>query len=72
MLTTTTLDRVFLFKEKEQNITLTDPNPAFLPREVLNFYSTTYATLTTATIEGPEIENDRMVYRFVSTIGTKG
>jgi PRTRC genetic system protein C len=72
MLTTTTLDRVFLFKEKERDLTLTDPNPAFMPKEVLNFYSATYATLTTATIEGPEVENDRLVYRFVSTIGTKG
>lgn len=72
MLTTATLDRVFLFKDKEQEMTLTDPNPAFRPREVLDFYSATYASLTTATIEGPEVENDRIVYRFVSTIGTKG
>ena len=72
MLTTTTLERVFLFKEKEQEITLTDPNPTFRPKEVLYFYSATYSTLTTATIEGPEVENDRVVYRFVSTIGTKG
>ena len=72
MLTTTTLDRVFLFKDKDNEMTLTDPNPDFLPKDVLNFYSATYATLPTATIEGPEVENDFIVYRFVSTIGTKG
>jgi PRTRC genetic system protein C len=72
MLTTTTLDRVFLFRDKERDMSLTDPNPAFQPKEVLNFYSATYTTLTTATIEGPEVEDDRLVYRFVSTIGTKG
>ena len=72
MLTTTTLNRVFLFKDKEQDMTLPDPNPAFLPREVLNFYAATYVPLTTATIEGPDVENDLIVYRFVSIIGTKG
>jgi PRTRC genetic system protein C len=72
MLTTSTLDRVFLYKNNDREIVLSDPNPSFLPKEVLNFYSATYATLTTATIEGPEVENDSIVYRFVSTIGTKG
>ena len=33
---------------------------------------TTYPELTTATVHGPEWENDRTVYRFKTTIGTKG
>jgi PRTRC genetic system protein C len=31
-----------------------------------------YPILTTATIEGPKIENDTIQYKFTSQIGTKG
>ncbi len=72
MLATTQLQRVFSFKEKEQDIELADPSVSFSPEAVLNFYAQTYPILTTAKIEGPELKNDAIQYRFVSTIGTKG
>jgi PRTRC genetic system protein C len=40
--------------------------------EVTDFYSMNYPELTTATLQGPELEEDRAVYRFKTTIGTKG
>jgi PRTRC genetic system protein C len=71
-LSVTTLERVFKFKNGEARITLPDPNPAIQPHEVMDFFSHTYPELTTATVHGPEIEEDRIVYRFKTTIGTKG
>lgn len=72
MLTTTILKRVFLHKQQQHEILLADPNPAFSPQEVMDFYSGTYPELTTAKIEGPEIVNDALQFRFQTTLGTKG
>ena len=72
MLTATRLKRSFLFKDKEQEITLADPSATFSKEAVLNFYAQTYPVLNNAKIEGPEIKDDTIQYRFVSTIGTKG
>jgi PRTRC genetic system protein C len=72
MLITSHLERIFLFKDKGQELELADPDHSMSPEAILNFYSNTYPVLATATIHGPAIENDRVVYRFVSTIGTKG
>ncbi|MBC6112449.1 PRTRC system protein C [Pedobacter fastidiosus] len=72
MLSTTILKRVFLHKVRENEMTLADPNPSLSPQEVLSFYSGTYPALTTAKIEGPEIADDAVQYRFQTTLGTKG
>jgi PRTRC genetic system protein C len=72
MLVATTLERVFTFRDKEQDIKLADPSSSFSPEAVLNFYAQTYPILTTATIEGPIINDDALQYKFVSQIGTKG
>lgn len=72
MLVATTLERIFIFKDKEQDIKLADPSSSFSPEAVLNFYAQTYPILTTATIEGPIINEDAVQYKFVSQIGTKG
>ncbi|WP_348825039.1 PRTRC system protein C [Flavobacterium aestuarii] len=72
MLVTTTLERIFTFRDKEQDIKLADPSSSFSPEAVLNFYAQTYPILTTATIEGPIINDDAVQYKFVSQIGTKG
>jgi PRTRC genetic system protein C len=72
MLVAKTLERVFYFRDKEQDIQLADPSPSFSPEAVLNFYAQTYPILTTASIEGPVINNDVVQYKFVSQIGTKG
>ena len=72
MLIATTLERIFTFRDKEQDIKLADPSSSFSPEAVLNFYAQTYPILTTATIEGPLINDDAVQYKFVSQIGTKG
>jgi PRTRC genetic system protein C len=71
-MTITSLERVFKFKNGSAEISLQDPNSAMSPNEAMEFYSHTYPELTTATVHGPEIENDSLVYRFKTTIGTKG
>ena len=68
----TSLERVFTFKNGSAEITLHDPNPAMQPDEVMDFYSNSYPELTTATVHGPEIKKDKVVYHFKTTIGTKG
>jgi len=72
MLATTQLKRVFLHTENGQEIRLADPAIKLNPEAVLNFYTNTYPVLTNATIQGPEIQDDEMQYRFVSSLGTKG
>lgn len=51
---------------------LTDPNPQLSPDEVMAYYSNQYPELTTANVFGPTIKNDRAVYEFKTTVGTKG
>ena len=72
MLIATQLERVFHFDQKGQAITLPDPSPELSTEAVLNFYAMTYPILATAKIEGPEIKDDTVAYKFVTTIGTKG
>jgi PRTRC genetic system protein C len=68
----TSLEREFKFTNGSAEINLSDPNPEMSPDEVMNFFSGSYPELTTATVHGPEIDNDRVVYRFKTTIGVKG
>lgn len=72
MLISNELPRVFLFDNNGSELELSDPQETFTPESVLNFYSATYPILTTAKIEGPEITGDKVVFRFVTTLGTKG
>jgi len=60
--------RVFKLKEKM----LTDPDPTMSPDEVMMFYSNLYPELTTSNVFGPNIEDDKAIYEFKTTIGTKG
>lgn len=72
MLVATSLERVFILKEKEQEIRLDDPEPKWSVQAVLNFYSNNYPVLTTAKISRPIIMDDTVQYRFETVIGTKG
>ena len=72
MLLATQLERVFILKDKGQEITLTDPEPRWSVEAVLNFYANTYPILTTAKISAPIICDDRIEYKFESVMGTKG
>ena len=66
------LKRVFILKKVNGTLTLEDPDSRMSLSEVTDFYSINYPELTTATLHGPELEEDRAVYRFKTTIGTKG
>jgi len=72
MLVTTAMQRCFIMKDNGKDVQLADPNSAFEPKAVRDHYSLLYPVLTTATVDPPVVENDKLVYRFVSTIGTKG
>nr|WP_315419593.1 PRTRC system protein C [uncultured Pedobacter sp.] len=72
MLLKNLLPRIFVFKLEGKEETLEDPNPAFTTQAVLNFYANNYPILTTAKIEGPTIEKDKIKYTFTTTLGTKG
>lgn len=72
MLIATQLERVFLLKDKGQEIRLTDPNTKWSVQAVLNYYANTYPILTTAKVSTPKIEEDTIQYRFESVMGTKG
>ena len=66
------LKRVYNLKKGNGTLTLEDPDSRMSLSEVTDFYSINYPELTTATLHGPELEEDRAVYRFKTTIGTKG
>ncbi len=72
MITTAKLERVFQFKNNGQELLLADPSPDLSAQQVLDFYAGTYPILTTARIEGPEIIQDQIRFRFTSSLGTKG
>ncbi|MGF7082964.1 PRTRC system protein C [Mucilaginibacter sp. UYCu711] len=64
---------IYVAHGETEPIDLADPNPDFSVEEVLNFYTTAYPTLTTATIMPPKISADGGIsYTFSSTVGTKG
>ena len=71
-LSVTGLERSFVFQKENTEITLTDPNADMTPDQVMSFFSHTYPELTTSTVHGPEINGDKVVYHFKTTIGTKG
>ena len=66
------IKRVFKLKKGNSALVLEDPDSRMSLTEVTDFYSMNYPELTTATLHGPEFEEDRAVYHFKTTIGTKG
>lgn len=66
------LKRVFKMKKDNSVLKLNDPDSDMSLNEVMDFYSMTYPELTTATVHGPELDEDMAVYEFKTTIGVKG
>ena len=66
------LKRVFILKKGNDTLTLEDPDSRMSLSEVTDFYSMNYPELNTGRLDRPELEEDRAVYRFKTTIGTKG
>lgn len=72
MLLATKLERTFVFRDKGNDVTLTDPNPVWSVQAVISYYSNMYPVLTTAKIGTPQVVGDKWEYRFESVMGTKG
>ena len=66
------IKRVFKLKKGNSTLVLEDPDSRMSLTEVTDFYSMNYPELTTATVHGPVIRDDRTEYEFKTTIGTKG
>jgi len=60
------------FVDKKTGMTLSDPNIAWTPKQVLESYSTHYPHLINASISGPMIGVDKVTYEFSGSAGTKG
>ena len=71
-MTVATLPRVFIHKDNGQEIRLADPSEKLGVDAVLNFYINTYPILTNAHVSPPTIRNDEVIYKFETTMGTKG
>ncbi|MFH6987921.1 PRTRC system protein C [Flavobacterium collinsii] len=72
MLVATHLERIFILKDKGQDIRLTDPEPRWSVEAVMNFYANMYPMLTTAKVSAPQIKDDTVEYKLESVMGTKG
>ena len=57
---------------KHGKVHLVDPGEEMSKEEVLDFYANQYPELTNASVTGPKIENDKQVYEFSTSVGTKG
>ena len=53
-------------------VKIPDPGRHLSPEEVRAVLATMYPDIATATITGPEAVGNRLLYRFVAAIGTKG
>jgi PRTRC genetic system protein C len=67
-LTVKALPRVFTYNA----INLDDPDPEMTPGEVKDFWANVYPELTQSQVDGPHMEDERVVYKFARTVGTKG
>lgn len=63
-----TLIRTFSFN----GVNLPDPGPDFTPEEVKDVYVNMYPDLSTAVLSEPEISGDKVSYKYVRNVGTKG
>jgi PRTRC genetic system protein C len=60
------------FVDAKTNATYTDPNVSWTPDQVKDFLANQYPHLTNAKVEGPEVLTNKVKYKFVTTVGTKG
>lgn len=51
---------------------LPDPDDRMTPEQVRDFYASSYPEITTASIEGPDISDGTLCFKFVRALGTKG
>jgi len=51
---------------------LPDPDERMTPEQVRDFYASSYPEITTAAIEGPEVSDGKLNFKFTRALGTKG
>ena len=71
-LAVTGIERSFQFKQNGQALSLIDPDIQYTPDEVLEYYTSLYPELQTATVKMSGREEGKLLYEFVTTVGTKG
>lgn len=57
---------------KYNSVTLPDPGEGLTPVQVRDLFSANFPELATAEIEGPETKGNKLQYKFVKAVGTKG
>ena len=62
------LTRTFTYN----GVNLPDPGPDFTPQDVQEMYVNMYPDLSTAVLGQPEYAGDKVNYKFVRNVGTKG
>lgn len=60
------------FIDGKTGTTYPDINSSYSPDQVRDFLSNQYPHLINAKIEGPEVLKNKIQYKFVTTVGTKG
>ncbi len=60
--------RVFQYN----GLQLNDPGVVMTPEQVRDLYAATYPEILSATVDGPKIEGDAMVFEFVRVVRDKG
>jgi PRTRC genetic system protein C len=60
------------FVDSKTNMTLPDPNKAYTPEQVKDYYGNQYPHLINATLSGPDMGGGKLTFTFSSKAGTKG
>lgn len=73
LLETQNIQRLFIIKNKEGNITLDDPNPNYTVEEVKRVYLNSHPQLLNSSMnyKGYQSDVNALVYEFESVAGTK-
>lgn len=64
--------REFVFTKDKKKIVLPDPHPDMTIEEVKMHYKRTYPEISTSTVDGPKMEENKAVYSFKTVLGDKG
>jgi PRTRC genetic system protein C len=64
----TQLERTFTYN----GISLPDPGTALTLEQVRDVYSAAFPEIVSASIEGPEQKNGKLLYTFRKAVGSKG
>lgn len=72
VLTAIAILRVFQYTKNGHTIELDDIDPTMYFGDVVKFYANQYPELTTASVTGPEMKGDKMIFKINTTAGVLG